>query len=189
MVLEPPSGIIITETDSERETTPKPCHTQSGIPVYKQKLTPASHTPFPIGNTPWKKQGIIHDFHGPNSWYNTPAITPNSQSYSTKDSQSLAMALNNSLSTTMKFKPLLADSTSAVVTTTKLETADFLLYREQTPPCELNPSDKPTAKRQKQQVLSHQKYQALASKLQEQVVTCTHESQILVVIDTTLKAH
>jgi hypothetical protein len=200
MVLEPPSSTIITETDSETETTTKPCHSQPGIPVYKQKLTPASHTPFPIDNTPRKKQYIIHDFYGPNSWYNTPAITPNYQSSSTKYSQSLAMALNNSLSTTMTLKPLFADeylelstaiiiSTSVVVTTTELEMADSLLYWERTQQCELHPSHEPTAKRQKPQVLSQKVYQTIASKLQEQVVTCTHESQILVVIDTTLKAH
>jgi hypothetical protein len=200
MVLEPPSITLFTETDSETETTPKPCPAQPGIPVYKQKLTPASQTPFPIDNTPRKKQCIIHDFYGPNSWYNTPAITPNSQNYSTKDSESLTMALNNSLSTTMMFKALLADeyfklataivlSTSVVITTTKLEIADSLLYQERTPLCEPHPSDEPIAKRQRPQVLSHRKYQAIASKLQEQVVTCTHESQFLVVIDSTLKAH
>jgi hypothetical protein len=110
------------------------------------------------------------------------------------------MALNNSISTTMMFKPLFADeylelataivtSTSVVITTTELEMADSLLYQERTQQCELHPSDEPTAKRQKPQVLSHKKYQAMASKLREQVVTCTHESQVLVVIDTTLKAH
>jgi hypothetical protein len=143
MVLEPPSSTIITETDSETETTPKPCPAQPGIPVCKQKPTPASQTPFPIDNTPRKKQCIIHDFYGPNSWYNTPAITPNSQSSSTKEAQSLSMALNNSLSTTMTFKLLFADeylelasaivtSTSVVITTTELEMADSLLYQEQT---------------------------------------------------------
>jgi hypothetical protein len=101
MVLGPPSVTLITETDSDTETTPKPCPAQPGILVYQQKLTPASQTPFPINNTPQKKQYIIHDLYGPNSWYNTPATTPSSQNYSTKDSQSLAMALNNSMSTTM----------------------------------------------------------------------------------------
>jgi hypothetical protein len=100
----------------------------------------------------------------------------------------------------MTFKPLFADeylelasaivtSTSVVITTTELEMADSLLYQERTRQCELHPSDEPTAKRQRPQVLNHKKYQAIAYKLREQVVTCTHESQILVVIDTTLKAH
>jgi hypothetical protein len=200
MVLEPPSSTLFTETDSETETTPKPCPAQPSIPVYKQKLTMASQKPFPINNTPRKKQCIIHDFYGPNSWYNTPAITPNSQSFSTKESQSLSMALNNSLSTTMTFKPLFPDeylelasalvtSTSVVITTTELEMVDSLLYQERTRQCELQSSDKPTAKRQRLQVLNHNKYRAITCKLRETVVTCTHESQILVVIDTTLKAH
>jgi hypothetical protein len=200
MVLEPPSSTLITETDSETETTPKPCPTQPSIPVYKQKLTPASQTPFPIDNTPRKKQCIIHDFYGPNSWYNTPAITPNSQSFSTKESQSLSIALNNSLSTTMTFKPLFPDeyleiastlvtSTSVVITTTELEMADSLLYQERTRQCKLQSSDEPTAKRQRLQVLNHNKYRAIVCQLRETVVTCIYESQILVVIDTTLKAH
>jgi hypothetical protein len=67
--------------------------------------------------------------------------------------------------------------------------ADSLLYQEQARQCELHSSEEPTAKRQRLQVLNHKKYQAIACKLREQVVTCTHESQILVVIDTTLKAH
>jgi hypothetical protein len=133
MVLEPPSRTIITETDSETETTPEPYPAQPGIPVYKQKLTSASQTTFPINNTPRKKQCIIRDFYGPKSWYNTPAINPNSQNYSTKDSQSRTMALNNFLSTTLTFKPLhdnehleiataLMTSTAVVISTTELET-------------------------------------------------------------------
>jgi hypothetical protein len=110
------------------------------------------------------------------------------------------MALNNSLSTTMKFKSLLANeyfelvtaitlSTFVVITTTELEIADSLLYHERTPHGEPLPSDEPTEKRRRPQVLSHRKYQAITSKLRELVVTCTHESQFLVVIDSTLKAH
>jgi hypothetical protein len=110
------------------------------------------------------------------------------------------MALNNSLSTTMTFKPLFTDeylelasaivtSTSVVITTTELEVADSLFYQERTRQCELQASEEPIAKRQRLQVLNHKNYQAIACKLQEQVVTCTHKSQILVVIDTTLKAH
>jgi hypothetical protein len=83
MVLEPMSSTLITETDSEMETIPKPCSAQPDVPVYKQKLTPAIQTPFPIDNTPKAKQCIIHDFYGPNSWYNTPATTHNFQSLTT----------------------------------------------------------------------------------------------------------
>jgi hypothetical protein len=156
MVLEPPSSTLITETDSETETTLKPCPVQPGVPVYKQKLTPAIQTRFPIDNTPRKKQCIIHDFYGPNSWYNTPAITHNFQSLTTKESQSLSLALNNSLSTTMKFEPLHNDeyleiataflaSTSLSISTTALEVADTFLDKAQT----LQSAAKPTAKRQK----------------------------------------
>jgi hypothetical protein len=199
MVLEPPSSTLITETDSETETTPKPCPAQLSLPVHNQTLTPASQTPFPINNTPRKKQCIIHDFYGPKSWYNTPAITPHSQNLTTKESQSLSIALNNSLSTTMTFRPLLTDeyleiatalvtSTSVVTSTTELEMADSLLYQEQTLQCKLQSSAKPTAKRQMLQVFNHNKYRAIARCLREIVVTCDHGS-LLVLIDTTLKAH
>jgi hypothetical protein len=67
--------------------------------------------------------------------------------------------------------------------------ADSLLYQERTRQCELQSSEEQTAKCQRLQVLNHNKYRAITSKLRETVVTCTHESQILVVIDTTLKAH
>jgi hypothetical protein len=82
------------------------------------------------------------------------------------------MALINSLSTTITFKPLFADeylelasaivtSTSLVITTTKLEMADSLLYQERTRQCELQASEEPIAKRQRPQVLNHKKYQAI----------------------------
>jgi hypothetical protein len=200
MVLEPPSSTLITETDSGTETTPKPCPAQPSVPVYKRKLTPASQTLFPIGNTPRKKQCVIHDLYGPNSWYNTPAITPNSQSLATKESQSLSIALNNSLSTTMTFKPLTNDeyleiatalltSTSFVISTTALEIADTFLYQERTLQCTLQSPAEPTAKRQRLQVLNHTKYRAIAQYLRETVVTFKHGPQVLVIIDTTLKAH
>jgi hypothetical protein len=200
MVLEPPSSTLITETDSEMETTPKPCPTQPSVPVYKRKLTPAIQTPFPIDNTPRKKQCIIHDFYGPNSWYNTPAITHNSQSLATKESQSLSLALNNSLSTTMKFDPLLNDeyleiatallaSTSLVISTTALEIVDTFLDKAQTLQCTLQSAAEPTAKWQKLQVLNHAKYQAISQCLRDTVVTFKHGSQILVIIDSILKAH
>jgi hypothetical protein len=109
------------------------------------------------------------------------------------------MALNNSLSTTMTFKPLISDeylelaatitlSTSVAITTTKLEIADSLLYQERTRQCELLPPDERKAKRQRLQVLPHKKYQALAYRLREILVTCTHESHTLMTIDTTLRA-
>jgi hypothetical protein len=189
MVLEP-----ITETDSETETTPKPCPAQPGIPVHKQYLTPERQTLFPVDTPPQKKQCIIHDFYGPNSWYNTPAINPNPHDYSTKDSQSLTMALNNSFPTTLTFKPLYANdyleisttlltSTKVTISTTGLEMADSLFFQERTRQCEEHPPDKQKAKRQRLQVKTHKNYQTLAYKLSEQVVTSTHESQMLVTMD------
>jgi hypothetical protein len=168
MVLEPPASTLITETDSETETTPKPCPAQPSLPVCSQTLILASQTPFSIDNTPRKKQCIIHDFYGPKSWYNTPAITHHSQNLTTKESQSLSIALNNSLSTTMTFRPLITDeyleiatalvtSTSVVISTTELEIADSLLYQERTLQCKLQSSAEPAAKRQRLQVLNHNK--------------------------------
>jgi hypothetical protein len=62
------------------------------------------------------------------------------------------------------------------------------LYQERPQQCELLPSNEHKTKRQRLQVLPHKKYQALAYKLREQVVTCTHESYTLMVINTTLRA-
>jgi hypothetical protein len=109
------------------------------------------------------------------------------------------MALNNSLSPTLTFKPLhdneyleiattLLTSTSVAITKCEMQIAESLLYQERTRQCELLPPDKHKAKYQRLQVLPHRKYQALASKLREQVVTCTHESNTLMMIDQTLKA-
>jgi hypothetical protein len=95
---------------------PKPCSAQTDNPVYKQKLTPAIQTPFPIDNTPRKKQCIIHDLYGANSWYNTPATTHNFQSLTTNESQTLSLALNKTLSTAMSFNPLHDDAYFEIAT-------------------------------------------------------------------------
>jgi hypothetical protein len=100
----------------------------------------------------------------------------------------------------MTFKRLLNDeyleiatalvtSTSVVISTTELEMADTFLYQARTLQCTLQSSAKPTAKRQRLQVLNDTKYRAIALRLRETVVTCEHGSQILVIIDTTFKAH
>jgi hypothetical protein len=157
------------------------------------KLKQERHTLFPIDTLPRKKQCIIQDLYGPNSWYNTPAINLNPPDYSTKDSQSLTMALNNS--NTLMFKPLYANdyleiltsllaSTKTTITTTELEIADSLLYHQRTRQCDLHPPD---AKRQRLQIIHQRDYQLLAYKLSQQVVTPTHESQMLVTMDSSLK--
>jgi hypothetical protein len=108
------------------------------------------------------------------------------------------MALINSISTTLTFKPLhdndnleiattLLTSTKVTISTTELEMADSLLFQERTRQCELHPPNKQKAKCQRLQVITQPNYQKLSYKLREQVVTSTHESQMLVTIDQTLK--
>jgi hypothetical protein len=171
MVLKPASSTLITETDSETETIPKPWSAHTDKPVHKRKPTPPIQTLFPLDNTPRKKKCIIHDFYGPNSWYNTLATTHNYQSLTTKESQTVSLALNNSLSIAMSFNPLhdnayvelstgLLASTSLPISTTTLALADTLLDRAQT----VQSADEPTAERQKLQIIHHSKYREIEAK-------------------------
>jgi hypothetical protein len=195
MVLEPASSTLITETDAETETIPKPCSAQTEDPVYRLKPTSRILTPLPIENTPSKKQCIIYDFYSPNSWYNTPATTHNYQSLTTKESQPFPIALNNSLSTTLTFNLLcnnayvklstdLLASTSLSISATALAVADTLLDRAQT----IQSDDEPTAKRQKLQILHHDKYRTIEAQI-KMVRRYTQLVLVLFLIDSTLQIH
>jgi hypothetical protein len=100
----------------------------------------------------------------------------------------------------MKFDPLHNDeyldiatallaSTSLVISTTALEIADTFLDKARTLQSAVQSTAEPTAKQQKLQVLNHARYRAIEQCLRNTVVTFTHGSQILVIIDSTLKAH
>jgi hypothetical protein len=80
-------------------------------------------------------------------------------------------------------------STSLVISTTALEIADTFLDKARTLQCTLQSADESTAKRQKLQVLNHAKYQVIAQRLRDTVIMFKHEAQILVIIDSSLKAH
>jgi hypothetical protein len=191
MISEPASSTLITETDSETETIPKPCSAHTDDPVYKRKQTPLIQTLFPLGNTTRKKQRIIHDFYGPNSWYNTPATTHNYQSLTTKESQTPSLALNNSLSTAMSFNLFTTMNTS------RLRPHSWppppfpypqppLLWRTHFFWIGREPFNLPT--NQPLNGIHHSKYREIEAKIQ-MVTRYTHGTVALVLINLTLQNH